>query len=141
MSNITLNTRYVLKTVTEKINLIDNDEWYNELFNDRGHQNGNKLRTYRQFKQERNTELYVALLKPRQHKRVMALFRAGSLLLAIETGRYARPPIPVHNRLSVLCTNNCVETEKHFLLNCSLYDDLRWLLFLNVQIILKILLF
>jgi len=31
----------------------------------------------------------------RPYRRAMALFRAGSLLLAIETGRYARPPVPV----------------------------------------------
>ena len=61
----------------------------------------------------------------------MALFRTGSLPLAIETGRYARPPVTVENRLCVVCNKNCVETEKHFLLDCPLYDDLRLILFLQ----------
>jgi hypothetical protein len=39
-----------MKTVKEKIDVRDQEEWYNELFNDRGNQNGNKLRTYRQFR-------------------------------------------------------------------------------------------
>jgi hypothetical protein len=40
-----------MKTVKEKIDVRDQEEWYDELFIDRGNQNGNKLRTYRQFKQ------------------------------------------------------------------------------------------
>lgn len=28
----------------------DREKWYNELFNDRNLENGNKLRTYRQYK-------------------------------------------------------------------------------------------
>ena len=47
------------------------------------------------------------------------------LTLAIETGRYAKPPVPVENRLCFACNKNCVENENHFLLDCPLYDDLR----------------
>ena len=35
------------------------------------------------------------------------------------------------NRLCVVCNKNCVETEKHFLLDCPFYDDLRLILFLQ----------
>ena len=45
-----------MKTVKEKIDVRD------ELFTDRGNQNANKLRTYRQFKQIRYTETYVSRL-------------------------------------------------------------------------------
>jgi hypothetical protein len=45
-----------MKTVKEKIDVRDQEEWYDELFTDRGNQNGNKLRTYRQFKQIRCTK-------------------------------------------------------------------------------------
>ena len=74
-------------------------------------------------------EPYVQQIMPRAYRRVMALFRAGSLPLAIETGRYTRPPIPVDNRICVYCSANCLESEKHFLLNCELYNDLRFYLF------------
>ena len=33
--------------------------------------------------------------------------------------------------LSVVCNKNCVETEKHFLLDHPLYEDLRLILFLQ----------
>jgi hypothetical protein len=51
-----------MKTVKEKIDVRDQEEWYDELFTDRGNQNGNKLRIYRQFKQIRCTEKYVSRL-------------------------------------------------------------------------------
>jgi hypothetical protein len=38
------------------------EEWIDEFFTDRGNQNGNKLRTHRQFKQIRCTEAYVSRL-------------------------------------------------------------------------------
>jgi hypothetical protein len=36
-----------MKTVKEKNDVRDQEEWYDELFTDRGNQNGNKLRIYR----------------------------------------------------------------------------------------------
>ena len=68
------------------------------------------------------------------YRRGMGLFRAGSLPLVIETGRYANPPVPVENRLCVVCNKNCAETENHFLLDCPLYDDLRLILFLQCSV-------
>ncbi len=39
----------------------------------------------------------------------------------IETGHYARPKILVHDRMCIYCTSQAVETESHFLLECSLF--------------------
>lgn len=126
VSDVSLSTKVVMKKVTEQVNILNNTEWQRELFNDRGKDNGNKLRTYRQYKSNCSVEPYVSKIIPRSYRRVMALFRAGSLPLAIETGRYTKPPIPVEDRLCVYCSDNSVETEKHFLLNCCLYNDLRF---------------
>ena len=92
-----------------------------------------RMGTNYEFKQIRYTETYVSRLGHRPYRRVMTLFSAGSLL-SIETGRYARPPVPVENRLCVVCNENCVESEKHFLLDCPLYDDLRLILFLQCSV-------
>ena len=54
----------------------------------------------------------------------MALFRSGALPLAYETGRYSRPPVPVDDRLCVYCNSGRVENEKHFFMECNLYDHL-----------------
>jgi hypothetical protein len=63
----------------------------------------------------------------------MALFRSGALPLAYETGRYSRPPVPVDDRLCVYCNSGRVENEKHFLMECNLYDDLRYNLFFEIS--------
>ena len=55
----------------------------------------------------------------------MSNFRSGSLKLAIETGRYAKPKIPLENRLCIFCDGSHIETETHFLLHCDFYTDIR----------------
>lgn len=60
-----------MKTVKEQIDVRDQEEWYDALFNDRGNKNGNKLRAYKQFKQIQCTESYVSRLVHRPYRRVM----------------------------------------------------------------------
>lgn len=66
----------------------------NNDLNDTNNVNGNKLRVYRMYKTKVKTEKYLKIQLPRR-----VLFRSGSLPLAIETGRYARPRITVENGL------------------------------------------
>ena len=53
-----------MKFVTDKIKVLDNTEWQSELFNDRGHQNGNKLRMKRLYKTNNYDETYVLQIIP-----------------------------------------------------------------------------
>ena len=129
VSDVSLSTKHVMNSISEKLDIMDNREWLDDVFNDRGKANGNKLRTYRLYKQSVSVEPYVKLNIDRNQRRYMAMFRAGSLPLALETGRYSRPPVPVENRLCRYCDLGLVETEKHFLMKCPLYSDLRFDLF------------
>ena len=52
--------------------------------------------------------------------------------LKVETGRYTKPVTPVDLRLCELCNLNVTEDEKHFLLSCPFYDDIRYELFNGV---------
>ena len=115
------NTIKIIKTV-----LIDKDKekWKSDVFNDDGHINGNKLRTYRLYKSHLQTETYVKLPLQRDHRRILAMFRCGNLPLHIETGRFANPKIPVEQRTCFHCPQS-VENELHFLIECPFYDDLR----------------
>ena len=101
VNNITVSTKTVMKNILDKVNNLNNIEWQTQLYDDRGNVNGNKLRTYREYKENCQVEPYVKQIIPRSYRRIMALFRAGSLPLAIETGRYARPHIPLNNRLCI----------------------------------------
>lgn len=132
--NLSFSTKSVMKTVSEKLIELDNTEWYRELFNDRRNgQNGSKLRTYRLYKHDAKSAPYVLQNISRFERRTMALFRSGALPLAYETGRYSRPPVSVDDRLCVYCNSGRVENEKHFLMECNLYDDLRYNLFFEIS--------
>ena len=68
-------------------------------------------------------------MKNRTYRKVYSNFRSGSLPLAIETGRYAKPIIPLEQRLCNFCNENTVEDETHFILHCDLYSDIRYELY------------
>ena len=76
----------------------DEDEWTDQLWNDKNKENGNKLRSYRIFKQTLETEKYVKLNMPWYKKCYYVRLRVGSLPLEIEKGRYKTPKIPVDER-------------------------------------------
>ena len=82
--------------------------------NDNNQENGNKLRTYRLYNNRITTCHYVKCVRNRGHRRILSKFRSGSLPLAVETGRYARPKIPLEDRKCKYCKSNCVEDETHF---------------------------
>ena len=62
----------------------------------------------------------------KRHRSVMAHFRCGILPVKIEIGRFDN--IPVELRLSEMCDLNSIEDETPFLLYCSLYSSLRFVL-------------
>jgi hypothetical protein len=66
---------------------------------------------------------------PRTTRRTMALFWSVTLPLAVETGRYSSPQIPLNERLCKFCNTKSVENEIHCFMLCSLYSDIRYELF------------
>ena len=61
------------------------------------------------------------------------MFRCGNLPLHIETGRYARPKLPVEQRTCFHCVET-VEDELHFLIDRPFYDDIRRKMFHKAQL-------
>ena len=55
----------------------------------------------------------------------MASQCAGCLLLAVQTGRYRTPMVPLGKRVCKLCNNDKGETEFHFVMECSKLQNLR----------------
>lgn len=105
----------------------DQEQWYNSLFNDAGHVNGNKLRLYRMHKERLEPETYVTCSNiSRYNKSVIAKLRCGSLPLQVEIGRYHK--VPLEDRICSLC-QSVVEDEVHFLVDCKFYADLRYNMF------------
>ena len=89
---------------------------------------GNKLRSYTLFKSEFLTEHYCTLILPKSHRGALAKFRFGVAPIRLETGRYEG--LPIEDRICPFCNDDVsVEDEKHVLLYCPLYEDLRQVLF------------
>lgn len=82
-----------------------------------------KLRTYRTFKSTPKCEEYVCLDLKKYERSLLSHLRFGILPLRIETGRYVGEP--VEQRLCRFCALNAVEDERHFLLECELYNQIR----------------
>ena len=118
-----------MQVIKDKLCAFDRTEFSSELYNDRNNPNGNKLRSYRLYKETVQVEQYIQCQIPRNVRRTMTLFRCGALPLSVETGRYAKPQIPLENRLCTFCDMNVIEDEKHFLIDCPLYSDIRFELF------------
>jgi len=88
--------------------------------------NKDKLRTYNLFKCDFECEEYVSKNFIRKNRALIAQFRSGTLPLQIEIGRFRN--IPVENRTCYVCIGK-IEDEFHMLCECTLYNDLRSLLF------------
>ena len=85
-----------------------------------------KLRTFVTFKDFGPTPVY--LLKPISfvQKKFIAQLRLSALPIKIETGRYEKPRIAVHERLCPSCNDGqSIENEEHFIFYCSKYAKLR----------------
>ena len=90
-----------------------------------------KLRLYQIFKDNYHTEKYVIKVTNRKKRSILAQFRSGILPLSIETGRYQE--IPIEYRLCLFCNRNSIESEVHFLLHCSFYNDIRYEFFNKIR--------
>ncbi|KAK6191131.1 hypothetical protein SNE40_002872 [Patella caerulea] len=120
------SSKLFIKSMFTKVFNYDEFVWFSKLWNDRQNVlNGNKLRTYRLFKKDLYPEFYVTCALTRQQRSAIAKLRCGVLPLAIETGRYCKPPIPLIDRICPLC-NIEIENEIHFLINCEFLDDIRY---------------
>ena len=75
---------------------------------------GNKLRTYCLFKSNYIYEPYLDEIRSHTIKKELVKFRISAHKLAIESGRYLRPQVPLNDRLCTFCNDKCVENEMHF---------------------------
>lgn len=105
---------------------------YNNLWLDAINNHQNKLRTYCKFKLSYSLENYVTLLK-RKFISVFCKLRISSHKLRIETGRYSSPRLPPEQRICNHCNLGEIEDEFHFIMRCTLYNDLRQKLFSDIQ--------
>ena len=79
-----------------------------------------------------STSHYITTIHDRAHRSYLAKFRCGTLPLEIELGRFKKPKTPLNQRICKYCNCSSVEDETHFLIDCTLYSDLRVTLFSHI---------
>ena len=117
-------------TLREKIQAREEMQWKERM------QQKPKLRTYRQLKTRLRFEDYL-MTRDREAREVITRLRGGTNELRIERGRYAITnrdrPLEVHERRCLICMSEEIEDERHFMLNCSVYEDLRQKMFVTLE--------
>ena len=96
------------------------NEWLKQL----NKKEGNKLDSYRTYKNTISREQYLSHVKNNGHRKAMSRLRISAHKLLIETGRYTNPKTPRQERICEGC-NKGVEDEEHVTTECPLYDDIR----------------
>ena len=112
----------------EKVQRVEEEEWRRMASRKK------KLRTYITFKKKLELESYLVSEKDKFGRYLLTSLRSGTNKLRIETGRWKRPIEKEHERLCLQCNNGEVEDEKHFLLRCSRFQDLRIGLFESIRL-------
>ena len=105
------------------------DEFHQNAFATIG-QEGSKLRTYALLKREIGLEKYFTEIKNVSIRTQVTKFRLSDHNLMIEVGRHNG--VKAHLRFCPFCKNE-VESEMHFLLDCSVYRNVRNGLFNSIE--------
>jgi hypothetical protein len=107
-----------------------------DLFSDdRTKNHGNKLRTYRSFKNDFRQAEYLSVCTNMLHRHYLAKLRLGAHKLEIETGRYTSTKcrLKPEERTCKICKSGDTEDEFHFIMVCPNYNILRQSLFTKVN--------
>ena len=124
----------ILRTVNAQLQLYYDKKWKHKLedeFARRGQDaGGNKLRTYRRFKESYSTEPYVKIITQKKYRSAYSKFRCGVAPIKLETCRYGLNRLPVAERVCETC--DVVEDECHVIMQCTLYTDIRIQLFSEI---------
>ena len=90
-----------------------------------------KTDCYKEFKTSPDLEKYFELINNSKNLNSFTKFRLSDHKLMIEEGRKKRPIIPRNERLCKIC--KVMEDEKHFLMECNIYNEDRMLNFAKIQ--------
>ena len=130
-------SKHELQTeVKQKVNLLYDEIWTTELAKStKGNAGNSKLRTYKGFKTVLKAEKYLSGIRVRAHRIALTKLRASAHQLRIETGRYQK--LDEIERKCLLCNSGEIESEIHFVTQCSFFEKKRHTFFTFVSKLLK----
>lgn len=84
-------------------------------------QTSSKLDLYNELVTDFSSRAYLCEVTNRKHRQAISKIRTSAHPLAVETGRYIRPPVERSKRICKICTMDIMEDEEHFLTMCPIY--------------------
>jgi len=112
------NENWLIRSIEQRLKDQYMQSWLNFI------DNSSKATLYKSFKNTFSIESYLITL-PKHLRMGLSRLRCSSHDLHIETGRWARPPVPQADRTCTHCHLNAIEDEYHFLLICPKYSNIR----------------
>ena len=94
-------------------------KWHSDL------RTSEMLILYKELKKEFAYERYLDYVIPKKKKMNYTKIRISNHNLHVQTGRYTRPITERRERKCLLCDENDIEDEFHFIFKCELYKDIR----------------
>jgi hypothetical protein len=134
------NSSHVFTSIRKCLEKQYQDFFYHRIHSIHGNngQSGNKLRTYKLLKHDYVCEPYITANLPPKYASLISKIRISAHELEIENGRRARPlPVPCNQRYCKHCKDQ-VEDEIHFVMKCSLYNELRMKLFSDLDKLISV---
>ena len=82
---------------------------------------------HKEVKYDYQLEDYLRTIRNPAHRISMTKLRLGLHSLRIQTWKYENrgAPIPVEGRICLVCNRGYIEDERHFLMYCPRYDNIR----------------
>ena len=117
-----------LNTIAETIrpNQVINTEKQNYLsYWTETTKNQNKLQCYLALNRKYTLADYLSTVTNTKHRKTLTRYRLSNHSLAIEKGRHRQTWLPREERLCTKCNQDTIETELHFLNECSRWKEIR----------------
>ncbi len=96
-------------------------------------QQQSKMQCYLSLKREYSMAEYLFTVSDKKLRSTLTRYRLSGHKLMIETGRHRQTWLPPEQRLCSHCDLNQMETELHFLTECSKYTDIQTVYYDKIQ--------
>jgi hypothetical protein len=121
--------KYWMSLLWENVQSREEREWSDEI------ESKPKLRSYKMIKPNLNLEPYLLTELNKSGRFVMTNLRTGTNNLKIETGRWIKQK--EEDRKCMTCMSGEVEDERHFMIDCEMYSDLRDKMYQDIKFFTK----
>ncbi len=122
-----LNHNIRTNQITEQIKQSYITHWQTQT------QQQSKMQCYLSLKREYSMAEYLFTVSDKKLRSTLTRYRLSGHKLMIETGRHRQTWLPPEQRLCSHCDLNQMETELHFLTECSKYTDIRTVYYDKIQ--------